>query len=61
MNGSCGRCCDNEYMDTTRLTEMISLLAESDPADAPAVADQITEILAGGLEGPEDESEEPAD
>lgn len=48
-------------MDTTRLTEMISLLAESDPADAPAVADQITEILAGGLEGPEDESEEPAD
>lgn len=48
-------------MDTTQLTELTSLLAEADPAAAPDIADRITEILAGGLEGPGETTGESTD
>lgn len=42
-------------MDTKQLDDLISRLSALDAAEAPDVADQIADILAGGLE----ESGEP--
>ncbi len=48
-------------MDTTQLSDLISQLADLDPAAAPELADQIAEALRGDLEGPTGTDEESTD
>jgi len=38
-------------MDTTRTTELLTELAEADPADAPDLADELAATLADTLDG----------
>jgi hypothetical protein len=42
-------------MDTTQLDDLTRELAESDPAEAPPVADRLAEALADALDAADEE------
>ena len=44
-------------MDTTRIEELLTQLAEADPAEAPDLADELTTVLAAALDAPAAESD----